>query len=106
MIFCTIPAGALCQVTSIAENSTSITVSWSAPVGVIIEYQLQCYGGNHIFIWTVMGSQVTTTLSGLQPYTNYSCNIKAHISFGEGPTATTSVTTKQSSKHHPHLHEL
>ena len=98
MMFCTAPAGALCQVSSFAKNSTSITVSWSAPVGVIIEYQLQCYGGNQIFSWTVMGSQVTTTLSGLQPYTNYSCNITAHNSVGGGPAAATSVATKETSK--------
>ena len=48
-----------------------------------------------VFSRTVMGSQTTTTLSGLLPYTSYSCNITAHTSVGGGPAATTSVTTEQ-----------
>ena len=66
------------------------------PNGVIIEYQLQCSGGGEIFNRTVIGT--TTTLSGLLPYTNYSCNITAHTSVGGGPAATTSVTTEQDSE--------
>ena len=98
MMCCTVPAGPPRQFFGFADNSTSITVSWSAPAtpnGVITEYQLQCSGGGQVFSRTVMGSQTTTTLSGLLPYTNYSCNITAHTSVGGGPAATTSVTTKQ-----------
>ena len=54
---------------SIADNSTSITVSWSAPAGVITEYRLQCSGGNQIINWFVKSSQLTTTLSGLLYHT-------------------------------------
>ena len=97
---CTVTVGPPCQVMSIA-NSTAITVSWSAPAGVITEYRLQCSGGNQIVNWIVKSSQLTTTLTGLLPYTNYSCNITAHNSVGGGPAATTSVTTKESSKQHP-----
>ena len=68
------------------------------PNGVITEYQLQCSGGGQVFSRTVMGSQTTTTLSGLLPYTSYSCNITAHTSVGGGPAATTSVTTEQDSE--------
>ena len=67
--------------------------------GVITMYQLQCSGGNQEFNWTVLGSQTTTTLSGLLPYTSYSCSITAHTSVGGGPAATTSVTTDESSKY-------
>ena len=99
---CTVPAGPPRQVMSIAENSTSISVSWIAPAtpnGVITEYQLQlCSGRGEIFSHTVIGTQMTTTLSGLLPFTNYYCNITAHTSVGGGPAATTSVTTKESSK--------
>ena len=63
--------------------------------GVITEYQLQCFGGGQEHRWTVNGSQTTTTLSGLLPYTNYSCSITAHTSVGGGPAATTNVVTKQ-----------
>ena len=71
---------------------------WTPPVkpnGVIIEYQLQCFGGEQEYRWTVRGSQTTTTLSGLLPYTNYSCNITAHTSVGGGPAVNSTVTTDE-----------
>ena len=99
MMCCIVPAGPPRQFFSIAETSISITVSWSTPAtpnGVITEYQLQCSGGGQVFNRTVM--ETTTTLSGLLPYTNYSCSIKAHTSAGGGPAATASVTTLQDSE--------
>ena len=80
----------------VSNDSRSLTLTWKAPVqpnGVITEYQLQCSGGGQVFNRTVM--ETTTTLSGLLPYTNYSCSITAHTSAGGGPAATTSVTTLQ-----------
>ena len=38
---------------------------------------------------------MTTTLSGLLPYTKYSCSIAAYTSAGGGPAATITVTTQQ-----------
>ena len=96
MMCCTVPAGPPRQVFGIAENSNVISLHWSAPAtpnGVITEYQLQCSGGGQVFNRTVM--ETTTTLSGLLPYTSYSCSITAHTSVGGGPAATTSVTTLQ-----------
>ena len=66
------------------------------PNGVIAGYTLQCrsaVGETHLL--HLMSSQTTNVLSGLLPYTNYSCSITAHTSAGEGPAATTSVTTEQ-----------
>ena len=83
------------------KGSVFVQFMWMTPLkpnGVITEYQLQCFDGEQEYRWTVMGSQTTTTLSGLLPYTNYSCNITAHTSVGGGPAATTSITTEQYSK--------
>ena len=83
----------------VSNDSRSLTLTWKAPVqpnGVITEYQLQCSGGGQVFNRTVM--ETMTTLSGLLPYTNYSCSITAHTSVGGGPAATTSVTTLQDSE--------
>ena len=83
----------------ISDNSTSIVLTWSAPVksnGVITGYTLQCrsaVGETHLM--GLMSSQTTTVLSGLLPYTNYSCSITANTSVGGGPAATASVTTQQ-----------
>ena len=96
MMCCTVPAGPPLQFFAIVENSITIAFIWSAPStpnGIITEYQLQCSGGGQVFNLTVM--ETTTTLSGLLPYTNYSCSITARTSAGEGPTATTSVITSQ-----------
>ena len=98
MMCCTVPAGPPRHFFGIAENSTSIIVNWSAPAtpnGVITEYQLQCSGGGQVFSRTVIGSQTTTTLSGLLPYTSYSCNITAHTSVGGGPADMSSTMTLQ-----------
>ena len=98
MMCCSVPAGPPRQLSSVSESSTSITVSWSAPVvpnGVITEYQLQCSVRGQTVSHIVMGSQTTTTLSGLLPYTSYSCRITAHTNAGRGPAATTSIITRQ-----------
>ena len=100
MMCCTVPAGPPRQVFAIAENSKTVTLIWSAPAtpnGVITEYQFQCSGGGQVFNRAVM--ETTTTLSGLLPYTYYSCSITAHTSVGGGPAATTSVTTLQDGKY-------
>ena len=83
----------------ISDSSTSIKLTWSAPVkpnGVITGYILQCRSAEgETRLQRLMSSQITNVLSGLLPYTNYSCSITAHTSAGEGPAATTSVTTEQ-----------
>ena len=99
MMCCTVPAGPPRQVSAFANNSKSIIVNWSAPAtpnGVITEYQVQCSSGGQVFNCTVM--ETTTTLSGLLPYTNYSCSITGHTSVGGGPAATTNVTTEEDSE--------
>ena len=99
MMCCTVPEGPPREIFFIVKNSSSITLFWSAPSirnGVITAYQLQCSGDGQVFIRTVM--ETTTTLSGLLPYTNYSCNITAYTSAGGGPAASVSVTTLQDSE--------
>ena len=83
---------------SVKVTSSYIIYSWFPPVkpnGVITAYQLNCSGEDQEYRWTVRGSQTTTTLSGLHPYANYSCNITAHTSVGGGPAANISVVTEQ-----------
>ena len=80
------------------------TFQWKAPRqpnGIITSYRLECTDGVRVFNQNTNGSQTSTTLSGLHPYTNYSCNITAHTSVGGGPAATTSVVTEQDGSVHP-----
>ena len=86
---------------SVNIDSTSISFKWNIPLtpnGIILKYMLQCSGLPDKQNLQLNGSQTTATLSGLHPYTNYSCNITAHTSVGGGPAATTSVTTEQDGK--------
>ena len=81
-------------------NSAGFTFNWKLPTepnGVITKYQIYCFGEGRVFSHTVIGSQTTITLSGLLPYTNYSCNITAHTSAGGGPAATVNIATAQDS---------
>ena len=83
------------------KGSIFVRFVWSYPVkpnGIIIEYQLQCSDGKQVSRLNATGSLTTTTLSGLLPYTNYSCSITAHTSVGGGPAANISVTTEKYSK--------
>ena len=71
---------------------------WNTPLqpnGVVTQYQLRCSGSGQVVTRSVLGSQTTTTLSGLLPYTTYSCSNTAHTSAGGGPAATVTATTAQ-----------
>ena len=50
-------------------------------------------------MFDVTPPSVSTTLSGLEPYTNYSCNVRASTSVGEGtPSGTDIALTDETSK--------
>ena len=85
---------------SMKVTSSYIIYSWFPPVkpnGVITAYQLECSGEGQEYRWTVRGSQTTTTLRGLLPYTNYSCSITAHTSVGGGPAEVLTVQSDEDS---------
>ena len=87
-----------CNLSGISNNSMSLSFTWDAPLkpnGVILKYVFSCSCGGMEHVISITGSQTTTTLSGLLPYTDYSCSITAHTSVGGGPPATASVTTLQ-----------
>ena len=86
-----------------SNSSSTITLSWSPPAkpnGVITRYSMLCSQSGVVMniSQNFNSSQTTTTLSGLLPYTNYSCSITAHTSVGGGPAATINVTTVQDSE--------
>ena len=92
----------LTEFRGVSNNSKSITFTWKPPQNtsgmiIVTNYTFQCSipGNGVTHNLTINNSQTTITLSGLLPYTNYSCNITAHTSGGEGSAATTSVTTLQ-----------
>ena len=60
-----------------------------------MKYNINCsqIGRNY----TNNASQLTLSVTGLSPYTSYSCDVSAVNEVGEGPATTCSFTTEQDS---------
>ncbi|XP_009864107.1 PREDICTED: usherin-like [Apaloderma vittatum] len=79
-----------------ALNSTALHLSWTAPKkpnGIIREYQIKG------LIYTDAGSRMQYTVSGLQPYTNYSFVLTACTSAGCASSQPLSGQTLQAAPH-------
>ena len=79
-------------------GSRYLTLSWSPPLpsqqnGVIINYVLNCSSGGSI-INSTRTSSTSLTITGLEPFTNYTCSVSASTIEGNGPTTVRSVVTK------------
>ena len=87
-----------------------LTANWSAPIpknGIITSYNVYCNtSSNQTYPEQIVGSNVptirsvvdgttlTVTLTGLNPFTQYSCYVTANTSVGEGsPSATFTART-------------
>ena len=89
----------------VAGSPTQLSASWSVPIprnGIITGYSVYCNtSANQAYPEQVIGSNVptirsavngttlATTLTGLNPYTQYSCYVTANTSVGEGSPSTT-----------------
>ena len=92
--------------TIIEVTSSNILLSWQPPLihsrnGTITHYSLRCSYDNLTHFTTMEHLQIQDTtylLSNLLPYTNYSCNVSASTSVGEGPSTNIIVRTEEDSK--------
>lgn len=85
------------NLTIISTSSSSLVLTWSKPIqpnGIIIKYTIDCSSG--IFDNETIDN--IAVLSGLEPYTNYTCSVSAHTRIGAGPAATVTGQTDESSK--------
>ena len=85
---------------SVAGSPTQLSASWSVPIprnGIITGYSVYCntsanqsypqqmIGPNAPTIRSLVnGTTLATTLTGFNPYTQYSCYVTANTSAGEG----------------------
>ena len=88
------------SITPVAGSPTQLSASWSIPIprnGIITSYSVYCnISANQSFPEHVIGQNVpsirsvvngttlATTLTGLNPYLQYSCYVTANTSVGEG----------------------
>ena len=85
------------DLTGRALNSTSIQLEWEPPAledqnGHITSYTVLCFAVSQTLIMQSTSDNVIT-LSGLHPYTMYSCNVSA-VTVAEGPFSdSVNVTT-------------
>ena len=91
------------SLSSVAGSPTQLSASWSVPIprnGIITGYSVYCntsanqtypeqvIGPNVPTIRSVVnGTTLATTLTGLNPYTQYSCYVTANTSVGEGSSS-------------------
>ena len=104
----------------VAGSPSQLSASWSVPIpsnGIITAYIVYCntsasqaypeqmIGSNIPTIISVEnGTTLAVTLTGLNPYTQYSCYVTANTSVGEGsPSIILTVQTAQSGKPMPFL---
>ena len=101
----------------VAGSPSQLSASWSAPIpknGIITGYSMYCNtSDNQIYPEQVIGSNVptiisvvngttlTVALTGLNPYTQYSCYVTANTSVGQGsPSPILTIQTAQSGNIH------
>ncbi len=75
----------------VSGSPNTFSASWNIPEptnGIISGYTINC---NSSISVTVTGSTLSASLSGLTPFTTYSCTISASTGAGEG-TASNTVT--------------
>ena len=104
----------------VAGSPSQLSASWSVPIpknGIITGYSVYCNtSANQSYPEQVIESDVPTirsvvngttlavTLTGLNPYTLYSCYVTANTSMGEGsPSTILTVQTLQSGNSLNHL---
>ena len=102
----------------VAGSPSQLSASWSVPIprnGIITGYSVYCNtSANQSYPEQVIGSNVPTirsvvngttlaaTLSGLSPYTQYSCYVTANTSVGQGsPSAILTTLSTQSGNLYP-----
>ena len=99
-LYLTAPIGEPQNFTIIKVTSNDISFMWNPPLinlrnGNVTHYSLRCSYDNSTHFTSLEHLLIYRSkylLSNLLPYTNYSCNVSASTSVGEGPSTKSIVT--------------
>ena len=81
----------------ISTGARSLSLTWNPPLvasrnGLIIDYTIECSGQA-----AIVTAQTMFTITGLTPFTEYTCSVFASNSAGDGPSAVEVATTQTAS---------
>ena len=101
LLSCIVPSGPPYGLL-LSTASHALTLSWSPPLpsqrnGVIISYLITCSSGGSI-INSTRTSSTSLTITGLQPFTNYTCSVRAATTVGDGPATMLNIVTSEEGK--------
>ena len=80
----------------VSGSPNTLFASWNIPElinGIISGYTINCSSSDEMLGFSFNEFVLSTSLSGLTPFTNYSCTISARTSAGEGTVSTVVTTT-------------
>ena len=94
----TAPSGPPTNFVAAVISSTSIFLSWAPPEatllnGILRHYIISLESDVESMVRNVTSSQDSVVISGLRPYTEYSCTIQAETIDVGPPTSSVSITT-------------
>ena len=97
----TVPARAPLELSASAENSTSISITWSSLEdefrnGVLLNYSLNVIELNSRKVYSLQGNVTRMVLSSLHPYYTYEISVAAATRHGTGPFSRPVLVTTNS----------
>ena len=99
LICCSAPSGPPRNISLSVQNSQSISISWDPPSpnvqnGILRQYSVTLTSSFSVVTHTVSSSITSSVITGLRPYTNYTCSVRA-ITIEVGPAITAQIQTPE-----------
>ena len=94
----TVPSGPPLNLT-ISVTPRTMSLFWSPPLaadrnGIITSFTVNCSSADDIIQRTTT-SETRLTVTGLEPFTNYTCSVSAATVVGSGPAVVKSVVSEK-----------
>ena len=98
LILFSVPSGPSLNLTALVTQRT-MSLVWSPPHvddrnGIITSYTVMCSLAD-VIIHRSTTSETRLTVTGLEPFTNYTCSVSAATVVGSGPAVVKNVVTEK-----------